>query len=87
MFSEQFHTFVGTVSADGKTMTLTMQHLQKDEKSSPILMQLSYHPSDSETRNCYIYTGTLNFFDYAGNALITVVVSHTFYSQKDLRAH
>jgi len=87
MFSEHFYTFVGTVFADGKTMKLTMQHLQKNEKSSPILMEQCYHPSDDEKKHCYVYTGTLNFFDYAVNELITVVVPHTFHSQKDLRAH
>ncbi|KAF8252064.1 hypothetical protein K440DRAFT_646976 [Wilcoxina mikolae CBS 423.85] len=77
-FYDRYDRFDAVLSADAERMTVTMTN-RSNKSSSTTTLQLSYsEPSIlPQTSRCLVYTGKLNWFRYAVDDMITVVVPST----------
>lgn len=76
-FHERLLRFDAVVAADAKQITVTMN--RSNRRSSPITLQLSYsEPSIlPQSAKCLVYTGKLNWLNYAVDDMIIVVVPNS----------
>ncbi len=77
-FYDQYYKFDGTVADDSKSLTLVMRKTS-GEKSTPFTLQLVYS-EPAFVPNCLVYTGKLDWFYYAKNEMITLVVPSPSFS-------
>jgi hypothetical protein len=77
-FYERIHKFDAVLAADAKQITVTMSN-RSNQRSSPTTLQLSYsEPSILPlAAKCLVYTGKLNWLNYAADDMITVVVPNS----------
>jgi len=77
-FYERNHRFDAVLAADNKQITVTMSN-RSNQRSRPTILQLSYSDPSilPQSARCLVYTGKLNWLNYATDDMIIVVVPNS----------